>query len=43
MGRVVEELGARVVSEELIFETNLQKKWVVMGVSEEGLMEYCNL
>jgi hypothetical protein len=38
MGNVVEELGARSVSE-LFFETILQKKWGVMGVSEEGLME----
>jgi hypothetical protein len=38
VGSVVEELGARSVSEK-IFGTNLQKKWWVKGVSEEGLME----
>jgi hypothetical protein len=42
MGSVVEEMGATSVSE-LLFGTNLQKKWRVMGVSEEGLMEYYNL
>ena len=39
MESVVEEVGVRSVSELIFFGTNLQKKWWVMGVSEEGLME----
>lgn len=42
MGSVVEELGARLVSE-LNFGTNPQKKWWVTEVSEEALMEHYNL
>ena len=38
MGSVVEEMGATSVSE-LLFGTNLQKRWWVMGVLEEGLQE----